>query len=103
MQVRFHHPHLRDDPEYFQVLFNEIDINQHFNTGRYLERINNSYSFEFHRSHRLMEMEVNFLKEGMPDDFLAVIRQELTETEHLCSVIRRSDGAELMKARMVWE
>ena len=92
-----------DDPEYFPVLFNEIDINQHFNTGRYLERINNSYSFEFHNSRKLMEMELNFLKEGMPDDSLAVNRQELTPDEHLCSVIRKSDGAELMKARMVWE
>lgn len=90
-------------PEYYPVLFNEIDINQHFNTGKYLERINNSYSFEFHETHKLTELEVNFIKEGMPNDSLAVNQQRLTPGEHLCSVVRQSDGAELIKARLVWE
>ncbi len=91
------------EPDFFPVLFNEIDINQHFNTGRYLERINNSYSFDFHYTHALKEMEINFLKEGLPDDRLAVRQQRLTPTEHLCSIIRESDGADLIRARLVWE
>lgn len=89
--------------EFLPVLFNEIDINQHFNSGRYLERINNIYSFEFHEKHTLKEMEVNFLKEGMPSDFLAVKKQELTPLEHLCSIERQSDEADLIRARLVWE
>jgi len=92
-----------EQPEFFPVLFNEIDINQHFNTGRYLERINNSYSFEFHQSHTLREMEVNFLKEGLPDDRLAVVQQRMTPLEHRCSIQRESDLAELIRARLVWE
>jgi len=96
-------PVTSETPEFFPVLFNEIDINQHFNTGRYLERINNSYSFEFHRTHTLKEMEVNFLKDGLPDDRLAVRQQRLTPSEHLCSIIRESDGTDLIRARLVWE
>jgi medium-chain acyl-[acyl-carrier-protein] hydrolase len=90
-------------PVFFPVLFNEIDINQHFNSGRYLERINNSYTFDFHDRHILKEMEVNFLKEGIADDRLAVVQQRLTQSEHLCSIIRESDLAELIRARLVWE
>jgi acyl-ACP thioesterase len=89
--------------DFLPVLFNEIDINQHFNSGRYLERINNIYSFEFHEKHTLKEMEVNFLKEGMPTDLLAVKKQELTPLEHLCSIERQSDKADLIRARLVWE
>ncbi len=85
------------------VEFNEIDINQHFNSGRYLERLNNSHSFEFHESHRLKEMEINFLKEGMPEDRLAVVRQELHPGTELSSVVRESDRAELIRARLTWE
>lgn len=96
-------PVTNDPPEFFPVLFNEIDINQHFNTGRYLERINNSYSFDFHKSHTLREMEVNFLKEGLPEDHLAARQQRLTSSEHLCSIIRESDGADLIRGRLVWE
>ena len=85
------------------VLFNEIDINQHFNTGRYIERIIDSYSFEFHERKELIEFEINFLKEGMPTDQLAVKKQNLDENNHLCSVVRESDNMELIRARMVWK
>lgn len=89
--------------EFFPVMFNEIDINQHFNTGRYLERINNNYSFDFHQKHDLVELEINMVKEGMPSDALAVKRQELSAEEHLCSIVRASDNAELIRARLVWK
>lgn len=92
-----------DPLEFYPVLFNEIDINQHFNTGRYLERLNNSYSFDFQKNHTLKEMEVNFLKEGLPDDRLAVRQQRINPLVHLCSIQRESDLAELIRARLVWE
>lgn len=92
-----------EKPVFFRVLFNEIDINQHFTSGKYLEKINNSYSFDFHEKHELRELEINFMKEGMPNDSLAVNQQFLTDKEHLCSVIRENDSAELIKARLIWE
>jgi acyl-ACP thioesterase len=85
------------------VLFNEIDINQHFNTGRYLERMIDAYDFDFHEKHQLTEFEVNFLKEGMPSDWLAVRKEYLSGTDHICSVVRQSDGADLVRARLRWE
>jgi medium-chain acyl-[acyl-carrier-protein] hydrolase len=75
------------------VLFNEIDINQHFNTGRYIERIIDDYPFFFHEENELAEFEINFLKEGLPTDRLAVKKQQLDDQNHLCSVVRESDGA----------
>lgn len=92
-------PETAETNGFSSVTFNEIDINQHFNSGRYLERINNSYDFDFHEKHTLREMEVNFLREGMPDDMLGVRQQRITPYEHLCSVIRGSDSTELMKAQ----
>ncbi len=89
--------------DYTPVLFNEIDINQHFNTGRYLERIIDSYDFDFHGSFELIEFEVNFAKEGMPSDRLAVRKQFLDRLNHLCSVVRESDGAELIRVRLIWK
>ncbi len=93
-----------DDPLTFTpVLFNEIDINQHFNTGRYIERIIDGYNFEFHESHELATLEVNFLKEGLPSDRLAVKKERLNEQQHLCSVVRETDGADLIRARLTWK
>jgi len=84
------------------VLFNEIDINQHFNSGRYLERIIDSYDFDFHEQNELAEFEINFLKEGMPTDKLSIKKQFIDEKNHLCSVVRESDGIDLIRARLVW-
>lgn len=88
--------------DFTPALFNEIDINQHFNSGRYLERIIDSYDFSFHDEHELVEFEINFAKEGVPEDSLAVKKQIIDSENHLCSVVRESDGAELIKARLVW-
>lgn len=85
------------------ALFNEIDVNQHFNSGRYLERIIDSYDFDFHEENELVELEVNFVKEGIPTDNLGVKKQILDKNNHLCAVVRQSDGAELIKARLVWD
>ena len=88
--------------KYTPVLFNEIDINQHFNSGRYIERIIDSYDFSFHKKNELAEFEINFLKEGMPSDELAIKKQILDSENHLCSVVRKSDGFELIRMRLVW-
>ncbi len=89
--------------QFTPVLFNEIDINQHFNTGRYIERIIDSYDFGFHEKNELIEFEINFIKEGLPTDQLAVKKQFVDETNHLCSVVRESEGVELIRARLVWK
>lgn len=85
------------------VLFNEIDVNQHFNSGRYLERIIDSYDFGFHEDFELKELEINFVKEGVPADNLSVKKQFLDKNNHICSVVRESDGANLIRARLVWD
>ena len=85
------------------VRFNEIDINQHFNTGRFIERVMDSFSFGFHEKYQLKEFEINFLKEGMTTDNLAVIKQQTDKLNYLCSVIRESDGSELIRSGLVWE
>ncbi len=87
---------------FMPVLFNEIDINQHFNSGRYLERIIDSYTFEFHEKNELAEFEINFMKEGMPADKLAIKKEIIDTNNHICSVVRESDGIDLIRARLVW-
>lgn len=95
-------PKSEEELVFTPALFNEIDINQHFNSGRYLERIIDSYDFDFHEKNELVEFEINFAKEGVPDDKLAVKKHFIDTGNHLCSVVRESDGAELIKARLVW-
>ena len=95
-------PKSNEKLQFAPVLFNEIDINQHFNSGRYLEKITDSYDFDFHEKYELAEFEINFLKEGLPSDMLAVKKEQLDEFNHLCSVVRKVDGNDLIRARLAW-
>jgi medium-chain acyl-[acyl-carrier-protein] hydrolase len=95
-------PRQADALHFTPAQFNELDINQHINSGRYLERISNSYAYDFHKDNVLKEMEINFLKEGLPLDRLAVKRQMLNDQEHLCSLVRESDGADIIRSRLRW-
>lgn len=96
-------PDSDDNLVFSPALFNEVDINQHLNSGRYLERIIDSYGFEFHEKHELMEFEINFAKEGIASDKLAVKKQIIDSNNHLCSIVRESDRAELIKSRLLWQ
>ena len=58
--------------------------------------------YDFHEKHELVELEVNFVKEGVPYDYLGVRRQIIDEQNHICSVVRKSDGNDLIRARLVW-
>lgn len=95
-------PAMNEPLHFTPVLFNEIDINQHFNSGRYIERITDSYDFDFHEENELYEFEINFLKEGLQSDRLAVKKQSLNLNTHLCSVARENDHADLVRAKLIW-
>ena len=89
--------------EYSPALFNEIDINQHFNSGRYIERVLDSFGFSFHEKYELAEFEINFSKEGMPGDLLGVKKEQIDASSYLCSVVRQADEVELIKTKLVWK
>jgi medium-chain acyl-[acyl-carrier-protein] hydrolase len=99
---RIRSPKSDAEPVFTPVRFNEIDINQHFTTGRYLERILDSYDFAFHEAYELIELEINLSREGLPGDYLAVRKEVTDPLSHLCSVVRHSDGADLARARLGW-
>ena len=87
---------------YSQVLFSELDINKHFNSVKYMERVLDDFGIDFLNSHEPAELEVNYLKEGQAGDRIAVTNTQLSESENLNCLVRESDGADLCVMRIVW-
>ena len=87
---------------FYPVLFSELDINQHFNSVKYVERVLDDFGIEFLKTHEPAELEVNYLKEGQTGDSIAVTRTQLSENEHLNCLVRESDGADLCVMRLGW-
>ena len=91
-----------EELNFYPVLFSELDINQHFNSVKYVERVLDDYGIEFLNKFEPAELEVNYLKEGQANDLIAVTRTELSENENLNCLLRESDGADLCVMKIVW-
>ncbi len=87
---------------YSPVLFSELDINKHFNSVKYVERVLDDFGIEFLNAHEPSELEVNYLKEGVAGDQIAVTRTQLAENEYLNCLVREADGVDLCAMRIVW-
>lgn len=85
------------------VLFTDLDINQHFNSAKYVERALNFYGIDYLNKNEVSEIEVNYLKEGLPGDSIAVVQTELTEMEDMVSMVRESDMADLCSMKINWK
>jgi acyl-ACP thioesterase len=90
------------DLNFYPVLFSDLDINKHFNSVKYVERVLDDFGIDFLNSHEPAELEVNYLKEAIAGDSIAVTRTQLSETESMNCLVRESDGVDLCVMRMVW-
>ncbi|MDX9882537.1 MAG: thioesterase [Prolixibacteraceae bacterium] len=82
--------------------FTDIDINQHFNSVRFVERALNFFGIDFLNKHKVNEIEVSYLKEGMPEDSIAVSRVPVSENEDMISLIREADRTDLCIMKIKW-
>ena len=84
------------------VSFTETDMNHHMNNVSYIDRIINSYDFEFLMNHQIKEFEINFLKEAKPGDLLKVQQQQLANNEFLNNIVCEGDQTEMVRTRIKW-
>ncbi|MGE5448403.1 MAG: acyl-[acyl-carrier-protein] thioesterase [Bacteroidales bacterium] len=87
---------------FWPVLFSDLDINQHFNSVKYVERVLDNYSIDYMNNNEPAELEVNYLKEGQAGDAIAVTMTRLTDKETLNCLVRESDNADLCVMKINW-
>jgi acyl-ACP thioesterase len=87
---------------FYPVLFSDLDINKHFNSVQYVERVLDDYGIDFLNSFEPAELEVNYLKEGQAAERIAVTKTQIGENEFLNCLVRESDSADLCVMRIVW-
>ena len=107
-EVACRHPKRIKPPEHYEdltflpVLFSDLDVNKHFNSVKYLERMLDDFGINFLISNEPATLEVNYLKEGIAGDFLAVDTQKRNERSFLSTIVRESDGADLCTMVTEW-
>jgi acyl-ACP thioesterase len=91
-----------DRLDYRPVLFSDLDVNKHFNSVKYLERALDDFGVGFLNENEPFELEINYLKEGLAGDRLAVDTKKLDENSYLSTIVRESDGAGLCCMVIKW-
>lgn len=91
-----------DNLNFYPVHFSDLDINKHFNSVKYVERVLDDFGIDFLNDHEPAELEVNYLKEAVAGDLIAITRAEISENEFLSCLVRESDKADLCAMRIVW-
>ena len=86
-----------------RVGYQDLDVNEHVNSARYIEWILDAFDAGFHKAHRLAELEVNYLAEALYGDELSAICEDTDGQTFLHSLVRDADGLELFRARTLWE
>ena len=68
------------DPEKMEAInpvYSDFDLNGHVTTTRYIDWAMNTFPIDYHESHRMASLSVNFLREILPGDKLELKRYNL--------------------------
>ncbi len=91
-----------EEMKFNPVLFSELDVNKHFNSVKSLERVLDDFGTDFLDVNEPAKIEMNYLKEGMQGDSLALVHQQVNELEYISGIVRESDGIDLFAMNIEW-
>ena len=78
--------------------YDDVDMNGHVNSVKYIEHVLDLWSVDWHRSHPLRRIEVAYVAEAHGGDRLAFFREEVGERCFAVKIMKReSAGGELVE------
>ena len=89
--------------EQHKVVLSDIDMNLHVNNTRYIQWVLDSFPLEFAQSHKIVEIEVNFLQQAKLGDKYYITTQNLGDGTYLSAAVRVEDNKALVHIRTIWE
>ena len=83
------------------VRYSDLDVNSHVNSARYIRWLLDSYGLDFHRSHSLRRLEINYVSETRGGETISIHSQE-TAPLHFSHALMKTDQTEVCRARLEW-
>lgn len=81
--------------------YNDVDINGHINSVKYIEHVLDLWSIGWYRSHSIRRFEIAYVAEAHQGDRLSFYREQTGDGE-FCVRIVRSDGTECSRSKVVF-
>ena len=79
--------------------YNDVDINGHINSVKYIEHVLDLWNLEWYREHAIKRFEIAYVAESHQGDTLSFYREETGENE-FCVRIVRTDGTECCRSKV---
>lgn len=79
--------------------YNDVDINGHINSVKYIEHVLDLWSLDWYKTHRIQRFEIAYVAESHAGDKLSFYREETGENE-FCIRIVRTDGTECCRSKV---
>ena len=95
---------MSDDAEFVSTIdthYNDVDINGHVNSVKYIEHVLDLWSLSWYKEHRLKRFEIAYVAEAHEGDQLSFYREQTSEGEY-CVRIVRSDGTETCRSKLLF-
>lgn len=81
--------------------YNDVDINGHINSVKYIEHVLDLWPMEWYRDHRIKRFEIAYVAEAHAGDSLSFYREETGLGEY-CIRICRNDNVEVARSKVLF-
>jgi acyl-ACP thioesterase len=81
--------------------YNDVDINGHINSVKYIEHVLDLWPLEWFREHSIRRFEIAYVAEAHAGDTLSFYREQSADGAY-CIRIVRTDGTETCRAKVTF-
>lgn len=71
--------------------YNDVDINGHVNSVRYIDHILDLFSLVYYRTHQLRRIDIAYIAEAHAGDQLLLFKEEVEADEFVVRIVREED------------
>ena len=88
------------------INYNDIDINGHLNSVKYIEHVLDLWDIPWYREHRLKRFEIAYVAEAHQGDQLSFYREQTAENEYCVRLVKTSpeskDAVEVCRCKLLF-
>lgn len=83
--------------------YSDIDVNKHFNSVRYVERMLDVFDIEMFKTSFVKEFEIHYMAEALPETKLSFHKKTLSEQEFIVEIKEADTQNQVSKALVVFD
>jgi acyl-ACP thioesterase len=100
---------MSDEAEFVRTIdtqYNDVDINGHINSVKYIEHVLDLWPLDWYRAHRIRRFEIAYVAEAHAGDQLSFYREQTADNEYCIRIVKTSsetaDPVEVCRSKVMF-